>query len=62
MTQGRKRFLWFSFEREAKWLIVLYVLIPLVLILLAIVIPGILRRWFPSPFDLAFNAATVSIS
>jgi hypothetical protein len=43
----RKRFLWFTFEREAKWLVVLYVLLPLILILFAIVIPGILRRWFP---------------
>ncbi|MGB2715365.1 MAG: hypothetical protein WBC51_14375 [Vicinamibacterales bacterium] len=43
----RRRFLWFTFEREAKWLVVLYVLLPLILILFAIVIPGILRRWFP---------------
>jgi len=42
----RSRFLWFTFEREAKWLVVLYALIPLLLILLAIVIPGILRRWY----------------
>jgi hypothetical protein len=41
----RGRFLSFTFEREAKWLVVLYVLLPLLLILLAIVIPGILRRW-----------------
>jgi predicted membrane-bound spermidine synthase len=42
----RKRFLLFTFEREAKWLIVLYVLLPVVGILVAIVIPGIVRRWF----------------
>jgi hypothetical protein len=42
----RRRLLWFTFEREAKWLVVLHVLLPLLLILLAIVIPGILRRWF----------------
>jgi hypothetical protein len=42
----RRRFLWFTFQREAKWLVALYVLLPLLLILSAIVIPGILRRWF----------------
>jgi len=42
----RRRFLWFTFQREATWLVALYVLLPLILILVAIVIPGILRRWF----------------
>lgn len=37
----RKRFLEFTFARESRWMIVLYVLIPLVGILLAIVIPGL---------------------
>jgi hypothetical protein len=41
----RKRFLLFTFEREANWLVVLCVLLPLLGILFAIVIPGI-RRWF----------------
>ena len=41
-----KRFLWFTFEREAKWLLVLYLLVPLAGILLAIVIPGIVRLLF----------------
>ena len=40
-----KRFLSFTFEREAKWLVVLFVLLPLLGILFAIVFPGILRRW-----------------
>lgn len=39
------RFLRFTFEREARWLVVLCVLIPVLGILVAIVIPG-LRRWF----------------
>lgn len=34
------------FEREAKRLIVLYVVVPVLLILLAIVIPGLLRHWW----------------
>ncbi len=42
----RKRLTGFTFEREAKWMVVLFVLLPLVGILFAIVIPGILRRWF----------------
>jgi hypothetical protein len=41
-----KRFLGFTFERESKWLVLLYIALPLLAILLAIVIPGLLRRWF----------------
>ena len=37
---------WLPFEREAKWMVVLYLLLPLIGILAAIVIPGLLRRWF----------------
>jgi hypothetical protein len=40
-----KRFLWFTFEREAKWLVVIYILLPLLGILLAIIIPGLIRRF-----------------
>lgn len=40
MLNMRKRFLGFTFEREAKWLVVLNVLLPLLGILFAIVIPG----------------------
>jgi hypothetical protein len=36
----------FSFERESYWLVILYVLVPLVAILLTIVIPGWWRLWF----------------
>jgi hypothetical protein len=36
----------FSFERESYWLLVIYVVVPLLAILVAIVIPGLLRRWF----------------
>jgi hypothetical protein len=36
----------FSFERESYWLVILYVLVPLLAILLMIVIPGLWRRWF----------------
>jgi hypothetical protein len=43
----RKRFLGFTFERESHWMMVLYVLIPLLGILLWIVIPGLWRRLFP---------------
>jgi hypothetical protein len=43
----RKRFLGFTFERESYWMVVLYVLIPLLGILLGIVIPGLWRRWLP---------------
>ncbi len=45
MSRMRRRFLRFTFEGEAKWLVVLDVLLPLLLIRFAIVIPG-LRRWF----------------
>jgi len=41
-----KAVLWFTFDREAKWLVVLYVLIPLLPILLAMCFQD-LRRWFP---------------
>ncbi len=37
----------FSFQRESYWLVVIYVALPLLAILLAIVIPGLWRRWFP---------------
>jgi hypothetical protein len=43
----RKQFLGFTFERESHWMVVLYVLVPLLAILLGIVIPGLWRRWFP---------------
>jgi len=33
----------FSFKRESYWLVVLYVVLPLLAILLLIVIPGLLR-------------------
>jgi hypothetical protein len=39
----KRRFFGFTFEREARWLMVLYVVIPLVLALIAIVIPRLLR-------------------
>jgi len=35
----------FTFERESRWLIVLYVLLPLLLVLLSIVVPGLWRLW-----------------
>jgi hypothetical protein len=41
----RKRFLTFTFERESRWLVVLYVLIPLLALLLFILLPGLSRRW-----------------
>lgn len=41
----RKRFSAFTFERESRWLMVLYVLVPLLAILLLIVIPALSRRW-----------------
>ena len=44
--QMRNRFLRFTFEREAKWLVLLCVLFPLVGIVLSILIPAILRNWF----------------
>jgi hypothetical protein len=40
------KFLRFTFEREAKWLLVFSLLVPLVGILLAIIIPGLIRRLF----------------
>jgi hypothetical protein len=36
----------FTFEREAKWLVAIYLLLPLIGILAGFVIPAILRRWF----------------
>jgi hypothetical protein len=42
----RKRFSTFTFERESRWMMVLYVLVPLLAILLLIVVPGLWRRWF----------------
>jgi hypothetical protein len=41
----RKR-LRFTFERESYWMLVLYVLLPLLAILFAIVLPALRRRWF----------------
>jgi hypothetical protein len=41
----RKRFPHFTFERESRWMVVLYLLLPLLGILLAIVLPGLIRRW-----------------
>ena len=37
----------FSFEREAYWLVTICVAVPLLAALILIVIPGLLRRWFP---------------
>jgi hypothetical protein len=37
----------FSFERESYWLLVICVAVPVLAILVAIAIPGLLRRWFP---------------
>ena len=42
-----RRCLSFTFEREAKWLVVLYVLLPLILILFATVIPRISEAMGP---------------
>ena len=41
----RRRFLGFTFERESYWMVILYVLVPLLGILLAIVIPGCWRMF-----------------
>ena len=43
----RKRFLTFTFERESRWLLVLYLLGPLLAMLLSIVLPAFWRWWFP---------------
>jgi len=40
-----KRFWNFTFERESYWLVLLYVLLPLLAILLMIIIPGLWRRF-----------------
>jgi hypothetical protein len=37
----------FSFKREAYWLVVIGLIVPLLAILLGIVLPGLWRRWFP---------------
>jgi hypothetical protein len=42
----RKRLAGVTCERESKWMMVLYVLIPLLAILLLIVMPGLWKRWF----------------
>lgn len=39
----RRRFLRFTFEREAYWLLALCVIAPLVLLVLLIVIPALVR-------------------
>ena len=46
MLDRMKRFLGFTFERESHWMLVLYVLLPLLAILFSIVIPALRRRWF----------------
>jgi len=46
MLDRMKRFLRFTFERESHWMLVLYVLLPLLAILFSIVIPALRRRWF----------------
>jgi hypothetical protein len=40
-----RRLVRFNFERESHWMLILYVLIPLLLLILAIVLPGLWRRW-----------------
>jgi hypothetical protein len=42
-----RNFFRFSFKREAHWLLVICLLVPMLAILLGIVLPGLLRRWFP---------------
>jgi len=42
----RKRLWNVTFERESYWLVLLYVLLPLLAILLSIIIPGLWHRWF----------------
>lgn len=39
-----RRMFRFSFERESYWLVVLYVLLPLLAMLLTVFIPGLWRR------------------
>jgi hypothetical protein len=41
-----KRLRTFTFEREARWLVALYVVIPLLAIVLCTVLPALWRRWF----------------
>lgn len=40
-----RRFWKFTFERESYWLVLIYVLLPLLAILLSIIIPGLWRRF-----------------
>lgn len=37
----------FSFTREAWWLVVIYLIVPLLVVFFAIVLPGLWRQWFP---------------
>lgn len=37
----------FLFKREAQWLLVICLIVPLLAILFGIVLPGFWRRWFP---------------
>ena len=46
MLDRMKRFLRFTFKRESHWMLVLYVLLPLLAILFSIVISALRRRWF----------------
>jgi hypothetical protein len=39
----KPRFLGFTFEREARWLLILCIAVPLLLALIAIGIPGLWR-------------------
>jgi len=36
----------FSFKREAHWLLVICLIVPILAILLGIVLPALWRRWF----------------
>jgi hypothetical protein len=47
MAESHKRFLSFTFEREAWWMVLMAVLLP-VLGLALIVVAALLRRWEPS--------------
>jgi hypothetical protein len=40
-----KRFRIFTFERESYWMVLLSVVLRLIAVLLAMVIPGLLRWW-----------------
>jgi hypothetical protein len=39
----RKRQYWFTFEHEARWLSLVYVVVPLLALLFAFVIPSVMR-------------------